>query len=104
MENASTVSPFAGRVYKSANVVVTGGQIDHNVYGGGSLASVGRFKRNNDNEITYNDPDKGFARVTISGGTIGLDGDENGHVFGASRGTAGAYQNVLSGDVRAALA
>jgi hypothetical protein len=104
VSDGTTISPFAGRVYRTANVVVTGGQIDNNVYGGGSLASVGRYKRNNNNEITYSDSDKGIARVTISGGTIGIDGDENGHVFGASRGTAVAYQSVLSGDVRAALA
>lgn len=97
--DATTVSPFAGRVYRSANVVVTGGQIDHNVYGGGSLASVGRFRRNSSNIITYTDADSGYARVTVSGGQIGIDGDENGHVFGASRGTA-----ANTGDIKANLA
>ena len=96
-ENASTVSPFAGRVYRSANVVVTGGQIDHSVYGGGSLASVGRYKRNTTTDtITYADPNMGICRVTVSGGTIGIDGEYNGHVFGSSRGTATSSNNVQS--------
>ena len=101
--SANTVSPFAGRVYRNTYVSVTGGQIDNNVYGGGSLASVGRYKRNATNEITFADADRGTARVNISGGTIGIDGDENGHVFGASRGTAVAYRE-RNNDSRARLA
>ena len=96
ISDGTTISPFAGRVYRTSNVVVTGGQIDHSVYGGGSLASVGRFKRNNSNVVTYSDPNKGLCRVTVSGGTIGIDGDRNGHVFGSSRGTATANNNVQS--------
>ena len=101
--SANSVSPFAGRVYRNTYVSVTGGQIDNNVYGGGSLASVGRYKRNANNEITFADADKGTARVNISGGTIGIDGDENGHVFGASRGTSVAYRE-RNNDSRARLA
>ena len=108
-----TVSEFAGRVYGYTDVRISGGQIDHNVYGGGSLASVGRFKRNSSNTITSADEDnitgvtyvtsdtehthkRGTANVTISGGTIGIDGDENGHVFGSSRGTSAASSDIMA--------
>ena len=79
----------AGKVSGHTTVSITGGQIYRNVYGGGSLASVG-------------DPDEnsgGQASVSITGGKIGTDGGyhngnfvhllENGHVFGSGRGVAG---------------
>ncbi|MBQ9200869.1 MAG: chitobiase/beta-hexosaminidase C-terminal domain-containing protein [Bacteroidales bacterium] len=106
IENSTTVSPFAGRVFGSTNVVVSGGHIHQNVYGGGSLASVGRYKRymadpesERYNTITYADADKGTCYVTVTGGIIGIDGDNNGHVFGSSRGTATTFR-----DIRASLA
>ena len=79
----------AGKVSGHTTVTITGGQVYRNVYGGGSLASVG-------------DPDEnsgGLASVSITGGKIGTDGGyhggnfvhllENGHVFGSGRGVAG---------------
>ena len=84
-----TYSITAGKVSGHTTVTITGGQIYRNVYGGGSLASVG-------------DPDEdsgGLASVSITGGQIGTDGGyhggnfvhllENGHVFGSGRGVAG---------------
>ena len=74
--------------------------IYHNVYGGGSYGTVGRFKYQ-----TGIDPEHGTtkvygveglhpeygagtgtAAVTITGGIFGVDGKENGMVFGSSRG------------------
>ena len=64
--------------------------IIHNVYGGGAFGSVGTF--------TYDDttglPDgltanTGTANITITGGTFGSDGKENGMIFGSSRGSEG---------------
>ena len=62
--------------------------IYHNVYGGGAYGSVGDF--------TYDDAsgmptalataNTGACTVTITGGTIGSNGKENGMVFGSSRG------------------
>ena len=85
----NTYSITAGKVSGHTTVSITGGQIYRNVYGGGSLASVG-------------DPDEdfgGLASVSITGGKIGTDGGyhggsfvhllENGHVFGSGRGVAG---------------
>ena len=85
----NSYSITAGKVSGHTTVTVTGGQIYRNVYGGGSLASVG-------------DPDEnsgGLASVSITGGKIGTDGGyhggsfehllENGHVFGSGRGVAG---------------
>jgi hypothetical protein len=74
-------------------------QIYHNVYGGGAYGTVGDFIY-----TMTDDPGKdtkkvtgiiglhgdrtgtGTANVTITGGTIGSDGHENGMVFGSSRG------------------
>ena len=108
------LSATAGRVFGNTEVNITGGQIWHNVYGGGSLASVGTFTKDGD-VYTFTD-DTGIARVNISGGTVGFEDfkmDEyltfmgshpgeaanmrdftqsrfnNGRVFGSGRGMAG---------------
>ncbi len=62
--------------------------IYHNVYGGGAYGSVGDFYY----DVTSGIPTRlktentGATNVTITGGTIGSDGHENGMVFGSSRG------------------
>ena len=88
--------------------------IYHNVYGGGALASVGVFHPNNpdsdkDTDYQNNNPiyvplgvpygwthwvegiptvsnTDGIAHITITGGTIGISGRDNGMVNGSSRG------------------
>ena len=76
----------AGRVYGNTNVTIKDDCIIyHDVYGGGSLASVGPEQEN--------DPTKGIAIVTISGGQIGETGENDGQVFGSGRGVAGAIQS-----------
>ena len=105
----------AGKVDGNTNVTVEGGTIYRNVYGGGSLASVGvREETKNQSLVTATHPfpyATGLATVTIKGGTIGTDGGasannyntnvpdresrkENGFVFGSGRGmAAGAVGN-----------
>ncbi|MBR4649449.1 MAG: hypothetical protein IKO67_04790 [Bacteroidaceae bacterium] len=93
----------AGKVGGNTNVTVEGGTIYRNVYGGGSLASVGIRDDASDTN--------GLATVTVKGGQIGTDGGaaannyytlipdrenrkENGYVFGSGRGmAAGAVGN-----------
>ena len=86
-----------GLILGNTNVNVSGGTIYHNIYGGGAYGSVGDYEYD-----TREDPVQhtmkvygvkklhttgtGTANVTITGGTIGVDGRENGMVFGSSRG------------------
>ena len=71
-----TISTVAGFVKNNTHVVMTGGLVRHNVYGGGSLANVGY--RNN--------PATGRAIVLVKGGQVGATGLNNGRVFGSGRG------------------
>jgi len=90
----------AGLIKGNTNIEISGGNIYHNVYGGGAYGSVGN--------ITYGaatyvpgkvsvtgmplswaekaGTDHGKATITITGGTIGINGNENGMIFGSSRG------------------
>ncbi len=101
-------SNTAGWVRNATHVIVSGGHIHHNVYGGGSLASVG-----NDGTVGYKNTTgrEGRAWVEVTGGRIGIyaapvknsDGSYSpnpnslyGSVFGAGRGRPGvgiAYGN-----------
>ena len=77
-------------------------RIYHNVYGGGAYGSVGTYEYHYTYEaegyegiakvdgITSCAANTGTATVTITGGTIGADGKENGMIFGSSRGDVGA--------------
>ena len=90
-------SPLTGRVQGNTFVTITDGLVRHNVYGGGSLASVGTFTYDDDKlapgyhskpaqQILSRTAGTGTATVYITGGTIGTNGHENGMVFGSSRG------------------
>ena len=90
----------------NTNINISGGEIYHMVYGGGSLASVGDFKISNGSDkpsyipisgvpygwdtqedgVTSNGNNTGNATVNITGGVIGISGRDNGLVFGSSRG------------------
>ena len=80
----------AGLVKGNTTVSINGNPtIIHNVYGGGAYGSVGEF----DYDATTGMPTArkanttgGNTSVTITGGTIGTTGQENGMVFGSSRG------------------
>ena len=83
-----------GRILKNTKVTISGTdtKIYHNVYGGGAYGTVGDFNYTLDNNnkvigvTSRKTDDTGKAEVTITGGTIGVDGHENGMVFGSSRG------------------
>ncbi len=83
----------AGIVKGSTNVGISGSPVIlHNVYGGGAYGSVGTFSY----DATTGFPtgwtttdNKGKCTVSITGGTIGSNGEENGMVFGSSRGLEG---------------
>lgn len=83
-----TKAVTAGLVKGNTNVNINGGAILHNIYGGGAFGSVGDFNYSADNTISgYTSGGK--CTVTVTGGTIGTNGDENGMVFGSSRGDVG---------------
>ena len=84
LDGSGYVSPTAGQVYGNSHVSVTGGTVYHNVFGGGSLASIGTTTGTVPNLVFENTT--GSTNVSISGGTIGIDGSNNGRVFGAGRG------------------
>ena len=88
---------FAGHVKGNTNISISGApMVLHNVYGGGAFGSVGDFiynpadstitgiKKNAENKVV-----SGLCKVLITGGTIGSNGDNNGMVFGSSRGSEG---------------
>ena len=85
----------SGSILKNATVNISGGTIFHNVYGGGAFGTVGNFTYTEDinthkvSGITGIQTGTGDVTVTITGGTIGVDGRENGMVFGSSRGEVG---------------
>ena len=93
----TTTNVMAGLVKGNTNITISNGTILHNIYGGGAYGSVGTFDLSTDaNKTTYNVPyagmpvnwtaNTGKATISITGGTIGTTGNENGMVFGSSRG------------------
>lgn len=75
----------AVNISQAENMTTT---ILHNIYGGGAYGSVGDFTY----DATSGMPtalateNTGVCNVTITGGTIGTNGKENGMIFGSSRG------------------
>ena len=82
----------AGQVKGNTNVTISGTtettKILHNIYGGGAYGSVGDFTYDASGMPTGLTPETtgGNTSITITGGTIGTNGHENGMVFGSSRG------------------
>ena len=93
------LSLTAGRVYGNTNVLITGGLVYHNVYGGGSIATVGRYTKDGSGNYTVRERG-GQATVDVRAGRLGTTGRNNGRVFGSGRGMAGtsftntAYVNI----------
>lgn len=88
-------NPIAGIVRGNATVTIDGGHVVRNVYGAGAMGSVG-----NETEAESAST-SGKTTVTIKGkAKIGVDGDDNGNVYGAARGDlnvqAENYANVRS--------
>ena len=77
----------AGHITGNAKVTISGGDVYHNVYGGGALGSVGTFIVSGGNTTCADNTGK--TEVTITGGTIGINGYDNGMVDGSSRGAEG---------------
>ena len=84
----------AGKVYGNTHVTINGGTVKHSIYGGGNLASVGKGNYKGYGEGTDVSQDdsllvenSGHCYVNVYGGTIGADDENNnGHVFGSSKG------------------
>ncbi len=89
------LSITSGRVFGDTEVEITGGKVLHNVYGGGAIASVGTYNASNLVNPEYPYIGGGHAKVTITGGEIGTDGNNNGMVFGSGRGQIAEPGNFL---------
>ena len=87
----------AGIVRGNTTVLIYGGHVVHNVYGGGAMGSVGTYTFDANGKPTSCADGTGTCTVTVSGGQIGVTGarmagygkggpDDYGHVFGAGRG------------------
>ena len=87
----------AGIVRGNTTVLIDGGHVVHNVYGGGAMGSVGTYTFDADGKPISCTEGTGTCNVTVSGGQIGVAGakmagygkggpDDFGHVFGAGRG------------------
>ncbi len=102
--NKEKYNPRAGVVYGNTNVTMTGGYVERAIYGGGSIANIGRrqgaFTYHNADPNTHfalswpvefhYRPGTGKATINVSGNArIGYSGKDNGDIFGASRGEAG---------------
>ncbi len=89
---------MAGLVKGNTNVEISGSPtIYHNVYGGGAYGSVGEFTYDATSGMPTARKENttgGVCNVTITGGTFGWNGKENGMIFGSSRGDVGAPNNI----------
>ena len=81
----------AGLIKNNTLVKITGTPtIYHNIYGGGAYGSVGTFTFTTGAPTWPTDNGTGKTEVIVEGGTIGINGHENGMVFGSSRGDVAA--------------
>ena len=82
-----------GSITVNETTTTTTPTIYHNIYGGGAYGSVGEFTYDGTTGMPTArkaNTTGGTANITITGGTIGTDGQNNGMVFGSSRGDVGA--------------
>ena len=93
--NALNLSITAGRVFGDTYLEITGGHVLHNVYGGGAIASVGTYNASELINPTHPYLGFGHSKITITGGEIGTNGDNNGMVFGSGRGEIAEPGNFL---------
>ena len=123
VESVWRYNPYCGVVYGNTHVYINGGYVERNVYGGGSIANVGRRVGE---IVQHTDESSTFAlswptAITMRAGTgntdvyvrnkarIGYSGKENGGIYGAARGEAGPryemarYANVRSTRVKVDL-
>ena len=86
MGQCDTEKLSAGLIKGNTTVNISGGTVYHNIYGGGAYGSVGTYTYDETTHENTRVGDTGTANITITGGTIGINGKENGMVFGSSRG------------------
>ena len=87
----SLTTANAGLIKNNTLVKITGTPtIYHNIYGGGAYGSVGTFTFTTGAPTWPTDNGTGKTEVIVEGGTIGINGHENGMVFGSSRGDVAA--------------
>ena len=122
----NTTQLEAGLVKTNTKVTINSGtngepKIYHNIYGGGAYGSVGTITYANATYVpnqtaaVSNMPtaweraaegttqvNTGTAEVYVYGGTIGTNGDQNGMVFGSSRGDVGTPVNGIDPNNRLA--
>ena len=79
-------NPMAGVVRGVTIITINGGHVLRNVYGGGSMGSVGTYTYDGNGLPTTCESGTGKATININGGEIGLNGTDKGHVFGGPRG------------------
>ena len=95
--NGQLFNSLAGIVYGTTTVNITGGKVVRNVYGAGAMGSVGKITTTTTNNVsTTTIPTGGTTTIAISGGTVGVDGNDNGNVFGAARGDAATTQKDVA--------
>ncbi len=98
IENTVADADYAAAHSVAEGSVITSPSIYHNIYGGGAHGSVGTYTYASEAAdaaiASHPDGDNGTATITITGGTIGVNGKENGMVFGSSRGDVGAPESI----------
>ena len=101
----------AGLIKSNTLINISGGTIYHNIYGGGAYGSVGTFTFETPSGSTQpaSTPSgctegTGTAWINITGGNIGINGHENGMVFGSSRGDVAAPDATTGEDPNNKLA
>ena len=97
-DDAEAYNPLAGIVLGTTQVNMDGGLLVHNIYGAGAMGSVGTItKTTTDNKETISFADNtGTTTISISGGTVGVDGSDGGNVYGAARGDAATEQTDVA--------
>lgn len=89
----NTTDPNTGRVNGNTTVVINGGHIQYNVYGGGELASVGLMDTENGDYVPRENT--GLTRIEFNSGQVGPTPTDNipcsifgldGYIFGGSKG------------------
>ena len=115
IDGGTNFSRSSGLILGNTYVNMTSGTVYRNVFGGGSMATVGTYSYvdnntslqrietvqgeevvvNKDSIIDLQRPETGKTEVHISGGTVGINGINNGRVFGAGRGVAGLQGETM---------
>ncbi len=91
-------NPMAGLVRGTTLITINGGNVLRNVYGGGSMGSVGTYTYDENGLPTTCTTGTGNTTININGGTIGKTGTDYGHVFGGPKGNLS--ENEFSASVR----